>query len=367
MTSSDVALDAPAIAPAEAHARPRAKRTRLYIFVAVVVLVAAYAARAFLHARHHVTSDNAQLDAHVTPVAPKVQAFVDRVLVDDNRHVKAGDTLVILDDRDLQLRLSQAQADLASASASLGNGGRAGQAQAQLQMSQAQAQATTANVTSADAAFRKAGADLERIRGLAAQRIVPAQQLDAAQAAYDGARANLEAARSQASAMQSQVSASGAGVSIATARFQAARAAVETAQLNASYAVIVAPTSGIIARRNVEPGALVQIGQPLMNIVPDSGTWVTANLKETQLRKVRTGDSVTFSVDAYPGITFHGRVTSLSPATGARFALLPPDNATGNYTKVVQRVPVRIAVLDRPDPDHPLRPGMSVEVDIETR
>lgn len=360
MTSSDVALDAPI---ERAAAKPR---TRLYIFIAVAAVVLAIAVRTVLHSRHHVTSDNAQLDGHITQVAPKVQAFVDRVLVDDNHLVKAGDTLVILDDRDLQLRLAQAQADLASASAALGSGGRSGQAQAQLQMSQAQAQAMAANVTSADAAFRKAGADLERIRGLAAQKIVPAQQLDAAQAAYDAARANLDAARGQSAAMQSQVSASGAGVSIATARYQAARAAFETAQLNLSYAVIVAPVSGMVARRNVEPGALVQVGQPLMSVVPDSAVWVTANLKETQLHKVRVGDAVTFSVDAYPGTTFHGRVASLSPATGARFALLPPDNATGNYTKVVQRVPVRIDVLDHADPSRPLRPGMSVEVDIET-
>ncbi|HEY2806834.1 MAG TPA: HlyD family secretion protein [Gemmatimonadales bacterium] len=368
MTSSDVAIDSPNAVPgAKTEAKAKARPIRLVIMIVVAVVVAAYIVHAVIRGRHHVTSDNAQLDGHITQVAPKVQAFVDRVLVDDNRLVKAGDTLVVLDDRDLQLRLAQANADFASASASLGNGARAGQAQAQLQMSQAQAVGATASVASADAAYRKASADLERIRGLAAQKIVPAQALDAAQATYDAARANLEAARGQASAMQSQVSASGAGVSIASARLQAAQAAVMTARLNASYAILVAPVGGVIARRSVEPGALVQVGQPLMSIVPDSAVWVTANLKETQLRKVRIGDSVTFSVDAYPGTEFHGRVSSLSPATGARFALLPPDNATGNFTKVVQRVPVRIDVLDRADPAHPLRPGMSVDVDIETR
>jgi membrane fusion protein, multidrug efflux system len=367
--TTDVIRDVPAdTAPGDEAAQGGRRLSRPMIIGLVVAVAAlAWGIKTVLHARHHVTSDNAQVDGHITQIAPKVQAFVERVFVDDNQRVKEGDTLVVLDTRDLSLRLAQAQADLSSAAAAVGGNARAGQAQAQFQASQAQAQGAQASVSAAEAAFRKAGADLERIRGLAAQRIVAAQQLDAAQAAYDAARANLESARGQASAAQSQVSASGAGVSMATARYQAARAAYETAQLNLSYAYITAPTSGIVARRSVEAGALVQVGQGLMAIVPDSNVWVTANLNETQLRKVQIGDAVTFSVDAYPGTTFHGRVASLSPATGARFALLPPDNATGNFTKVVQRVPVRLAVTDRPDAARPLRPGMSVQVDIETR
>ncbi len=365
--ATDVIRDVPPDTAEADEARGRRVTRPMLIGIIVGVLVLGYAIRTILHGRHHVTTDNAQVDGHITQISPKVQAFVERVLVDDNQRVKEGDTLVILDTRDLTLRLAQARADLASAGASVGGAARAGMAQSQLEATQAEAQGAQASIVAAEAAFRKAGTDLERMRGLAAQRIVPAQQLDAAQAAYDQARANLEAARTRAAAAQSQVSASGAGVSIASARYQAARAAVETAQLNFSFAFITAPVSGIVARRSVESGALVSVGQGLMAIVPDSAVWVTANLKETQLRKVRVGDAVTFTVDAYPGTTFHGRVESLSPATGARFALLPPDNATGNFTKVVQRVPVRVAVLDRPDPAHPLRPGMSVEVDIETK
>jgi membrane fusion protein (multidrug efflux system) len=150
---------------------------------------------------------------------------------------------------------------------------------------------------------------------------------------------------------------------MAAGRLAAARAAVDNARLQLGYTVLLAPTSGVIAKRNVESGALVSIGQALMSIVPDEDIWVTANLKETQLAKVAIGNDVEFTVDAYPGRTFHGKVASLSPATGARFALLPPDNATGNFTKVVQRVPVRISV-DRPDPRFPLKPGMSVDVTI---
>jgi membrane fusion protein (multidrug efflux system) len=146
----------------------------------------------------------------------------------------------------------------------------------------------------------------------------------------------------------------------------AAQAAVDNARLQLSYSVIVAPTDGLIAKRSAEPGALVQVGQNLLSIVPEKKVWVTANLKETQLAHVAVGDEVEFTVDAYPGRVFHGKVESLSPATGARFALLPPDNATGNFTKVVQRVPVRIAVDPNTDPSAPLRPGMSVDVTITT-
>jgi membrane fusion protein (multidrug efflux system) len=142
---------------------------------------------------------------------------------------------------------------------------------------------------------------------------------------------------------------------------------VDNARLQLSYATLLAPDAGVVAKRNAEPGALVQIGQNLLSLVPEENVWVTANLKETQLAKVQVGDEAEFSVDAYPGRTFHGKVESLSPATGARFALLPPDNATGNFTKVVQRVPVRVAVDNTADPAHPLRPGMSVDVTITTR
>jgi membrane fusion protein (multidrug efflux system) len=288
------------------------------------------------------------------------------VLVEENQHVKAGDTLVVLDDRDVRVRLQQAEAELRDAQTTVSLRGRAGQAESQLQATQAQAASAQASVAAADANFRKAASDLERYRGLAAKQIVSAQQLDAAQAAYDAATANLLAARKQAAAAGSQVTASGAAVRGADARVAAAQAAVDNARLQLSYTALLAPVDGMVAKRTAEPGALVQVGQNLMSVVPDRDIWVTANLKETQLDKVRVGDPVDFTVDAYGGLTFHGKVESLSPATGARFALLPPDNATGNFTKVVQRVPVRIAVEQSSDPTHPLRPGMSVDVTIAT-
>ena len=361
--TTDVAVDD---TPESAPARPRKKRLPLLILGVLVLALGAWAVQRYFYSRHHVSTDNAQVDSHITLIAPRIAAFVSRVLVDDNQHVKAGDTLVILDDRDIKVRLEQAEADLRAAEAAAGTRGRAGEAKAQFQATRSQAASVQAAVIAAEADYKKAAADLERYRTLAAQKIVSAQQLDAAQAAFEAAAANLEAARRQAAAAGSQVSASGAAVRSADARLAAAQAAVDNARLDLSYARITAPTAGIIAKRNAETGALVQPGQTLMSIVPDRDVWVTANLKETQLSNVRVGDPVEFTVDAYPGRRFSGQVESLSPATGAKFALLPPDHATGNFTKVVQRIPVKIAVEQSTDSTHLLRPGMSVDVDIAT-
>jgi membrane fusion protein, multidrug efflux system len=364
---SSAGMPAPA-APLPAPATPPRRRPLPLLIGGVVALgLLGWGVHKYRFALNHVESDNAQVDGHITPVAPKVQAFVARVRVEENQHVNAGDTLVLLDDRDLKVRLAQAEADYAGALAAAGSRSRAGQAVSQLEASQAQAQSAQATIASAEAALRKATADLERIRGLAAKQIVPAQQLDASQAAYDAARANLDAAQRQAAAAGSVVAASGAAVTGAEARLAAAKALVDNARLQLSYTVITAPVSGVIGRRSVEQGALVQVGQTLMSVIPDRDVWLTANLKETDMEDVSVGDSVSFTVDAYPGHRFTGHVESLSPATGARFALLPPDNATGNFTKVVQRVPVRVAVDGGVDAQHPLRPGMSVVVTVTTR
>jgi len=339
----------------------------LILLGAFLLLGGGWVLRTWLFGRTHVSTDNAQVDGHITPVAPKVGAFVLRVLVEDNQPVHAGDTLVMLDQRDANSRLLQAEADLASARAMASNNRRAGQMQAQLAASRANAASAQASVVSAEATLRKATADLQRTRRLAANQVVSAQQLDAAEAAYAVAGAQLDAAQRQAGAAADQVAASLAALQGADARLAAAEAAVANARLQVEHTVLVAPADGIVARREVEVGELVQAGQTLMTVVPSEAVWVTANLKETEIEDVTPGDSATFTVDAYPGHTFHGVVESLSPATGARFALLPPDNATGNFTKVVQRVPVRIAVQPELGGEHPLRPGLSATVTITTR
>src|SRR6266699_2763202 len=316
--------------PAEPVKSGGSKRTVFIIMGVVLLGLVAVGVRRWIYSLSHVSTDNAQVDGHIIPILPKVGGYVIEVRTDENRSVKAGDTLVVLDDRDYRARLAQAEADLAVALAGVSNRVRVGQAEAQVAQMQANAE--------------KAHADLERIKPLAEKDIVPKQALDAAEAAARAADAGLAAAQ--------------AALLGADARVAAARAARDQAALNLSYTRITAPSEGVVSKKSVEIGQLVQPGQPLMSEVPLSDVWVTANLTP--------GDPADFTVDAYPGRHVKGHVESLSPATGAKFSLLPPDNATGNFTKVVQRIPVRIHLDGAPDPAHPLRPGMSVVATIKT-
>ena len=341
-------------------------KTPVVVLGIVVIGASVWGGKKYLYSRDHVVTDNAQVDGPLMPVAPKLQAFVTEVRVVENQAVKAGDTLVVLDARDLDAKIAQARADLAAALAMVGSTGHAGQLVAQLDATRALASSAEASVASAQAGYRKAAADLERIKGLVAKQIVAAQQLDAAQAAYDAAAAALEGAKRQQAATQSQVGAGQAALTGADAKVAAARAALETAEVQRSWTVLTAPVAGVVSRRMVDRGALVQPGQTLTMLVPADQVWITANVKETRLGRVIPGDTVEFTVDGYGNHQFLGLVQSLSPATGAKFALLPPDNATGNFTKVVQNVPVHIDVARPLDPKYPLRRGMSVEVSIRT-
>lgn len=325
----------------QAPEKPAGGRKRIILIVVGLGLAFMLftGARRFIFNLSHVTSDNAQVDGHVVPILPKVGGFVASVRVQENTPVKAGDVLVSLDDKDYRARLQQTDADLAVALASVSSPARVGQAEAQ--------------VNQAEANAAKTHQDLDRIRPLASQGIVSPQQLDAAEAAARSADAGLAAAQ--------------AALAGADARVAAARAARDQAALQLSYAQVVAPVSGVVSRKNVEVGQLVQPGEPLMSVVPMDDIWITANLKETEVADVKPGDPVDITADAYGGKHFTGKVESISPATGARFSLLPPDNATGNFTKVVQRVPVRIAVPQSTDPAFTLRPGMSVVVVIKTK
>lgn len=341
-------------------------RTPVIVLGAVVIGAGYWGGKNYLYSRDHVVTDNAQVDGPMMPAASKLQAFATEVRVVDNQVVKAGDTLVLLDGRDLDAKIAQANADLAAAIAMAGSRSRAGQLAAQLDAAKATAGGAESAVKSADAAHRKAGADLERIKGLAAKQIVAAQQLDAAEAAFDVSAAALETAKRQQTATQAQIGVGEAALIGAGAKVAAARAAVQTAEVQRSWTAITAPIAGVVSRRMVEPGVMVQPGQTLMMLIPNDLVWITANVKETRLGRVAVGDTVEFTVDGYGGHKFLGTVQSLSPATGAKFALLPPDNATGNYTKVVQNVPVHIDVARPLDPAFPLRRGMSVEVSIRT-
>lgn len=333
--------------------------------VAAVVAAGAWGFGRWRYARTHVSSDNAQIDGHVVPVLAKVGGYVESVLVADNQRVSGGDLVVILDDDDLTLRLAEAEADLAAARAAAGDEGLTGQVEADVQAARARRQALEARLAAANANRERTARDLTRIEDLAAKQIASSQQLDAARAAATAAAADvtgLERDVSAASAAELSVAAAGRA---ADARLQRAHVAVATARRNVDYAKVIAPTSGIASRTTVEVGQLVQAGQPLAAVVVDSTLWITANLKETETSDVRSGQNVAIDIDAYPGCEARGVVESLSPATGSKFALIPPDNATGNFTKVVQRVPVRVEIVEGCGSDRPLRAGMSVIVHIE--
>jgi membrane fusion protein (multidrug efflux system) len=351
-----------------ATAAPSNKRRVVLALVALLVFLGIFwGVKQWLYGRAHESTDNAQVDGHLVPVLAKVSGYVTRVNVAENDRVRLDSTLVRIDEREYAVKLAQADADLAAARASAGGGGLAGQAQAAVQNATGQEAALTASVAAARANAVKAEADLRRMRELVDKQVVSRQQLDAAQAAADAARAQLVAAQNNVGAAGAGVTNAQAGVRLAQARLGAAQAARDNAQLQLSYTRVTAPVSGIISRKQVEVGQLVQAGQPLLTVVSDTGVWVTANFKETQLHDLKVGQDVDLEIDAYGGVTAKGKVESVSAATGAKFALLPPDNATGNFTKVVQRVPVRIKVTEGLGQDRPLRPGMSVVAHVVTR
>jgi len=344
-------------------------RKKIIIGAVVVAAVIAltWAIKTFIYSRAHESTDNAQVDGHIVPVLSKVGGYVTAVLVQDNDSVREGQTLVRIDDSEYRVKVAQADADLAAAQSAAGGRQFTGQSQAAVATASGQRSALDAQIQAALANQQKANADLARMRDLVSKQIVSAQQLDAAQAAAAAAAADVEALQRQASAAGGTVQNAQAGVRLAQARLQAAQASLDNAKLQLGYTNVTAPETGTISKKQVEIGQLVQAGQTMMSIVADTGTWVTANFKETQLNRMHVGQPVAIEVDAYPGCDAEGKVQSLSGATGARFALLPPDNATGNFTKVVQRLPVRIAITKGCGPTRPLRPGMSVVAHTDIR
>jgi len=333
--------------------------------LAVVLGVAVWAGQRYWHGLSHVSTDNAQVTARLVPILPKVGGHVASIAVEEHQRVAAGTLLATIDDRDYRARLAQAEAELQIAFANAGKEGSTGQAGAQLAASRASAAAARSSIEQALANADKAQKDLERARALVEKKMVSPQTLDAALASARAAQAQVRVARDTAVSAGEQVSASGAAVLAAQARVDAARAQRDLAAIALAETRLLAPIDGIVGHRAAVAGQLVQAGQPVMNMISDE-VWVIANLKETDTANVRVGQAATLAVDAYPGHKFAGTVESLSPASGATFSVLPPDNATGNFTKVVQRIPIRVR-FDKLDPEYPMRAGMSVFVTIKTK
>jgi membrane fusion protein, multidrug efflux system len=347
------------------HARSgKARRSRKKtLVIAAAALAAAYfGGRKILYGMSHETTDNAQVEGHVVPVLPKVGGFVERVFVSDNQRVSAGDTLFLLDTREFNARLKQAEARLMAAISEARNGS----AGAGLAMAKSQEAVSKSNIEAAKAKFDKAAKDVKRFRDLSARDVVTRSQLDAAESAYREAEAALAAAREQARGSNFGVAGADARFRLADAKVLEAQADVEAARLPLDYAVVRAPAAGTIARKNLEVGQFVNPGQPLLSIVDGRNPWIIANFKETQTARLAVGQAARITLDAYPGAAFTGRIESIQEATGARFSLFPPDNAAGNFTKVVQRVPVKILLDADPAGTRSLRPGMSAFVAIAT-
>jgi len=378
----------------------------------------------WLRSRGHEATDDAQVDGRITQIAAKVGGPVLKVNVDNNNAIGAGTVLVQIDPRDYEVAVEKAKAELADAQANAAAAttnvpisriettagvntasGGVQQAEAGVTGAEREIQVAQANVVSAqarqrekEAAATKAARDVERFRGLVQKDEISQQQFDAAVAAADAARASADAAKSEVIAAQGsitvaeqraqqmrgaaaqaraglataqtapqQLQVTQARAAAAQARVAQAQAALKQAQLNLEYTAIKAPGAGIVSRKAVEPGQIVQPGQPLMAIVDLEKIWITANFKETQLKSMRPGQKATVEVDALGGREFEGHIDSIAAATGAKFSLLPPENATGNFVKVVQRIPVKIYLEAGQDPDHRLRPGMSVTPTVYVR
>jgi len=298
------------------------------------------------------STDDAFVDGYVTFISPRVPGQIQRLLVTDNQEVKEGDVLVEIDPRDYEARLAQARADLAVAHS------QSDQSQAQVKASEAKVAQAQAAVIAAEAEAQRATNDLSRYETVESHA-VSKSALDLAEAQARSAIANLEAARSQARAAEAEVALSEAGVETAAAAVKQGEAKLQEAELNLSYTKIMAPMTARVTARTVQMGNFVQPGQALLALVPKN-MWVTANFKETQLNYMRAGQPVELSVDAYPNHKFKGKVDSLQAGTGARFSLLPPENAVGNYVKVVQRVPVKIVFDELLPTNLDIAPGLSI-------
>jgi len=325
---------------------------RIIVAATVLVLGLAAAAYYFRFVLPFETTDNAFIEGYVIPMASQVPGRVAELLVKDNQAVKQGDVLLKIDPRDYEASLAQARADLEAARS------RLDQAKAQVRVSEAKFDQALATVSAADAENRRAADDLKRYESVES-RAVSKSAFDLAQSQARAASANLEAARSQAKAAEAETGLSDAGVLTASATVRQAEARLRQAELNLSYTEITASEDGRVTRRVVEKGAYIQPGQALLAIVPRQ-YWVIANFKEIQLTHMRVGQPVEVVVDAYPDRKFKGHVESIQSGAGARFSLFPPENATGNYIKVVQRVPVKILLDELPANDLALGPGMSV-------
>lgn len=348
----------------ETKKRKPSKTKKIIPIILILVLIGGvvFGIKEYIYYRHYDTTDDAQVDGDISPVVARVGGYVREIRFQDNQYVHKGDTLVILDDKDYLLKLEEAKAGLSTTHAqvdvSLAN-------VSSMNASVAPAQA---NVGAAKAQLWQINQDFNRYEKLWEGHAITQSQFDAIKAKKDAAEAQLAAANKQVAALNTQVQSTKEQVGAAKSGIAARQAAIDFAKLQLSYTVITAPVSGIVSKRNIQIGQLVGPGQSMFAIVNTNSIYITANFKETQLAEMKVGQPVEIDIDAFPNVKFKGNVESFSGATGAKFSLLPPDNATGNFVKVVQRLPVRIAFDSLTEEwRNQLRPGLSVNVSVRVR
>ena len=326
----------------------------------VLVGAVVFTVKEYVFLQSHEQTDDAQVDGDISPIYARVSGYVTKINFVDNQHVNAGDTLVILDDRDYKIKLDQAVAAQTAAQKNVAAFGAAiSEAQSNIAVQQA-------NVEQAQVHLWKATQDYERYKNLYDDHAITKAQFDEATADKEAAQAALDAAKSQVPVIDRRINTSKEQTVATASIIDTRKADVEYAALQLTYTVITAPASGIVSKRNIQLGQLVQAGSPLFSVVHDS-VYITANFKETQLSDIKDGQKVDIRVDAFDKQVVPGTIESFSGATGAKFSLLPPDNATGNFVKVVQRVPLRIRIDADSSVLRRLRPGMSVDVTVHTK
>ena len=357
------------------HATAPKKRSKAFIIVLVLLVVGGswFGLTKYLHGQHHEETDDAQIEANISPVIPKISGYVMKIFVKDNQFVKQGDTLMVLDDRDLQMTRSQAEAALATAKSNL-SAARANSTAASRNINTTNAAIGTANaqIEAAKVNVARTAQDYQRYANLIKEHSLSQQRFEQADAARQQAERQLQIlveqknqASTQTGVVSSQSTATAQQIGVAASVIKQREVDVENAKLSLSYTVITSPESGIVSKVPVQTGQYVQAGQQLFSIVHNNDKWVVANFKETQYNKMREGQKVIVHADAFPKHDFEATLSSFSPATGSRFALLPPDNASGNFVKVVQRLPVKIEFINKSDTlIQKLRAGMNVYVDV---
>jgi membrane fusion protein (multidrug efflux system) len=351
------------------------KSNKKSIIIVVLILSGlSYGIYKYVHSLSHETTDDAQIEKNMNPIIPRVMGYVTKVYIKDNDFVKKGDTLFTIDNNDYLVKLEDAKAALIAAQGNFEvSKADIGSALASVSVSDANVQSAGGTIETAKIRLGRANNDFERYNNLYKNHSITKQQFEQALAAKQEAESQLRILQDQqkASSFQKSVIIAKSKVSnkqseVASANIKRAEAMLEAAKLNLSYTVVTAAIDGQVSKIAIQPGQLVQPGQALFYIINNQEAWVIANFKETQLNKMKMGQKVTVKVDAYPDTDFEAEITSFSPATGSKFSLLPPDNATGNFVKTIQRLPVKISLNATNDPEKIklLRPGMNVDVDV---